>query len=161
MFDLTCKNTCTDQETLSALKSGVHEGHLLNKALFKPANLLVLVDSHCLAGATADQAVLLLFVRQSGNAESRLSEVLHVVVHSLVDASQELKALIDASGRNQSIGRSNGRNDVFYDAHRFLIVNALDSVIRCPRLSFLTNPLHVFWAVLVNGSVEMLLPLDD
>ena len=117
MSYLIGKNPSTDQETLGALKSRVLEGHLLNKSCFKTANLFIFVHCHGLSRTGTYQAVIALLVGESRDTQAGLTKVLHVVVHSLVDASQELECFIDASGRDESVSRSNGRDDVFDHAH--------------------------------------------
>ena len=157
----TCEDSSANKETFGALNGRVLQIHCLDEALLQPTNLFILIHSHRLYDIAANEAVCFLLVGEGRDAEARLAEILHVVVHSLVDACQQLERFIDTSCRNEGVRRGDGRDDVLYDAHSLLVVDAFDTVLGSTLLGLLANPLHVFRAVLVDRSLVVLLPLDD
>ena len=156
-----CKDSRADKEALGTLNGRVLQVHSLNEALLQPANLFILVHCHGLYNVAADEAVCFLLVGESGDAEARLAEILHVVIHSLVDACQQLERFIDAGCRDKSVRGRDGRDDVLHDTHSLLVIDTFDAILGSPLLGFLANPLHVFRAVLVNRALVVLFPLDD
>ena len=117
MRELSSENPSTDQEAFGALKCGVLESHLVCETLLQASNVVVLVHSDCMSCAGANQTADVLLVWQSRDTHTRLSEILHVVVHPFVSTSQELECFKDAGGRNESIGRGDSRDDVLDNTH--------------------------------------------
>jgi len=159
--NLICESPRTNQEALSALEGRVLQRQLLCQSLLEPAHFIVLVHGDGLASACADQTVSLLLVGERGDTQTRLTEILHVVIHALVDTRQQLECLVDARSGNEGIRGGDCGYDILDDAHCFLVVDALDAVLGSSLARLLADPLHVIWAVLVDGAIMMLIPFDD
>ena len=96
MRNLVSEGPSANQESFASLHCGVLQIHQISQALLESAHLFVLVHADGLARASADQAICLLLVGQSGYAQTGLAQILHVVVHALIDAGQEFDRFVDA-----------------------------------------------------------------
>lgn len=100
--------------------------------------------------ATANGAIGTLFVLESVGVDAVVSGEHHVVVEEWRSGGGKLEGFEDASGGDDGIGGSNGRDDVLDDALSEVPCDAGDAERSGTSGSMLQEPRNVIWIVVVK-----------
>lgn len=116
-------------------------------------------DSELFSLAAADDTVIFSMVVVLCDVHASLAEVVADILETIIAACQHFDDLIATSGCYNSVSWSDCWDDILNYSHGQFVVDTLDTELLCSLLALLTDPLHVYRAIFVDGSLEVLRPL--
>ena len=104
---------------------------------------------HYFSFYTAYHTVIFLLIRNGRGAQSCLPLVLKIVINLVAATSQHFQSFSHACCGYESVGRSNGWDDVLHDTHCQLICHALNAKPFSTDECLLIDPGHIGWRIFV------------